>query len=100
MKKKLSKWKGLNGLTAHGRTIFSGQLPYIFTAQILGSTHGYSGENHEMDRQGQGPPSTPMEQRNTILEEGERGTEKVNKRFMRQGTEYNSKQDLGLGLLH
>ena len=35
-----------------------------------------------------------------LFEEGERGTEKVNHRFMRQGTEYNSKQDLGLGLLH
>ena len=31
--------------------------------------------------------------------EGELGTEKVNRRFMRQGTEHNPKQLLGLGRL-
>ena len=30
----------------------------------------------------------------------EDGTEKVNRRFMKKGAEYNSTQELGLGLLH
>ena len=37
--------------------------------------------------------------KSVVFTEGELGTEKVNRRFMRQGSEHNPKQNLGLSLL-
>ena len=96
MKKKLSKWKGLNGLTAHGRTIVANFLIFSqlrYWAQLMVIPEKIM---RWIDKDAQ----ALLWNKDIQFEEGERGTEKINKRFMKQGTEYNSKQDLGLGLLH
>ena len=96
MKKKLSQWKGLNGLTAHGRTIVANFLIFSqlrYWAQLMVIPEKIM---KWIDKDAQ----ALLWNKEIQFEEGERGTEKVNKRFMRQGSEYNSKQDLGLGLLH
>ena len=91
MKKKLSRWKGLNGLTAHGRTIVANFLIFSqlrYWAQLMVIPEKIM---RWIDKDAQ----ALLWNKDIQFEEGERGTEKTNNRFMRQGTEYNSKQDLG-----
>ena len=86
MKKKLSKWKGLNGLsTAHGRTIVANFLIFSqlrYRAQLMVIPDKIM---KWIDKDAQ----ALLWNKEIQFEEGERGTEKVNKRFMRQGSEYN-----------
>ena len=95
MKKKLAGWKGLSTLTQTGRAMIANSMIYsmlrywtqflIIPEKIMDA----------LDSDAQ----ALVWNKSVVFTEGELGTEKVNRRFMRQGSEHNPKQHLGLSLL-
>ena len=95
MKKKISGWKGLSAMTQVGRTMIANSMIYSmlrYWAQFL-TIPGKIMDALDSDAQ------ALVWNKSVAFTEGELGTEKVNRRFMRQGTEHNPRQHLGLGLL-
>ena len=70
----------------------------IITAQILGTIYAHT-KKHKQE-----PVDADIQaliwNKEIKFDADEDGTEKVNRRFMKKGAEYNSTQELGLGLLH
>ena len=95
IKQKMAGWKGLRGHTAHGRTMIANSLIFSQMRYWVQLLH-VPKEIHEWIKR---DSQALLWNKDIKFDKDELGTDKTNRRFMKEGSEINPRKELGLGLL-